>query len=83
MGKKATVHGRVTERPQKARASFALSDDTRADLEWIARARGVTMSEALRRAVRTERYLVDNVTKKGGQVFVETPGQPLKELLLL
>jgi predicted DNA-binding protein len=49
-------------------------------LEELAKVRGTTMTEVLRRAIFTEKYLSDQVAE-GGKILVEEKNKKLKQLV--
>lgn len=67
--------------PEK-RYTLRLSPEAAETLEWIAQARGgVTIAEAIRRALGTERLLLEQI-QEGYAVVLEKPGNRTKELIL-
>lgn len=77
----------LLERPpvkpaQEKRYTLRLSPEAAETLEWIASARGgVTIAEAIRRALGTERLLLEQI-EEGYSVVLEKPGKRTKELIL-
>lgn len=65
--------------PRKVRLNADLSPEVAKALKELAERQGVTLTEALSRAISTERVLVEK-RRKGGKVLVEEAGE-LKELL--
>ena len=64
------------------RLTLRLSPDAREALEWISAQRGnVPLSEVIRRAIGTEKFLIE-MTNKGASILVEEPGRRAKELVL-
>jgi predicted transcriptional regulator len=49
-------------------------------LTEVAQKRGITMTDALRRAISIQKYL-EGVYDEGGTVLVERKGQPLREVV--
>ena len=67
---------------QEKRYTLRLSPEAAETLEWIAKARGgVTIAEAIRRALGTERLLLEQI-QEGYSVVLEKPGKRAKELIL-
>lgn len=64
---------------QTKRVNFRLAPSTVEALEEIAKARGVTLTEALRQAIGTEVYL-RKATQKGAKVLLQEDGTT-KELI--
>ena len=65
------------------RLTLRLSPEARETLQWIADQRGgVPFVEVIRRALGTERLLID-ARKHGARILVEQPGERLKELILV
>ncbi len=61
--------------------TLRLSTDAREALEWIAGKYGnITLSEAIRRALGTEKYLLEQ-KDKGSAILIEEPGGRVKELV--
>lgn len=50
-------------------------------LEEIANAKGITKTEALRRAISTEKFLVDEV-EAGNKILLEGKDRKLREVML-
>jgi hypothetical protein len=67
---------------RETRLTLRLSPEARETLEWIASERHVTLAEAIRRALGTERFLIET-RKKNAKILVEQPGERLKELVLV
>ncbi len=63
------------------RLTLRLSPEAREVLEWIANERHVSFAEAIRRALGSERFLIE-IQKNHGRILVEQPGERLKELIL-
>jgi hypothetical protein len=71
------------EKESRDRLTLRLSPDARETLQWIADQRGgVPFVEVIRRALGTERFLID-AQKNGARILVEQPGQRLKEIVLV
>ena len=60
--------------------SVNLPEDTVSKLREIAEKRGITLTEALRRAISHERFLEDEV-ENGGKVLVEKPDKTVREIV--
>lgn len=67
---------------QTKRSTLRLPPDAHDALEWLVEERQVKTSEAVRRALFTEKALME-VAKMHGRVMVEIPGQPSIELKLI
>ena len=62
--------------------TLRLSADARATLEWIAAKYGsVSLSEVIRRALGTEKFLLEQ-REKGASILIEEKDGRLKELVL-
>lgn len=57
-----------------------LPDGTVNTLRDIARDRGITVTEALRQTIESQRYL-DQEIQRGGKVLVEKPDQSLRQIV--
>lgn len=64
------------------RLTLRLSPEARETLQWIANERRVSFAEAIRRALGTERFLIET-RKARGRILVEQPGERMKELILV
>jgi hypothetical protein len=58
---------------ESKRLTVSLSEEAVAKLEWIAKSKGITLAEALRRAIATEGYILQEIGK-GRQVLIRDPG---------
>ncbi|AGY58905.1 ribbon-helix-helix protein, CopG family [Gloeobacter kilaueensis] len=66
---------------EKKKLTVNLSDDALADLEQIAKAQGITLTEAIRKALATEGYLLRE-TKLGRKILVQDPStKEIRELV--
>jgi predicted transcriptional regulator len=65
----------------KQKVTVNLSADAVQALQDIADSRGVTLTEALRQAIATERFLSEEV-KLGNKILVERPDQGIREIIL-
>jgi hypothetical protein len=64
------------------RLTLRLSPEARKTLAAIADQRGVSFGEVIRRALGTEKYLID-VINNNGRILVEQPGERMKELVII
>lgn len=65
------------------RLTLRLTPEARETLQWIADQRGgVTFAEVIRRALGTERILLE-ARKNGARLLLDQPGARLKELILV
>jgi adenine C2-methylase RlmN of 23S rRNA A2503 and tRNA A37 len=62
--------------------TLRLSPDARQALEWMANKRGVTLGEVIRRAIGTEKFLIEE-TDRGGTVLIEEKSGRVKQLVLI
>jgi predicted transcriptional regulator len=60
--------------------SVNLPEETVTNLRELAEKRGITLTEALRRAIANEHFLEDEV-KSGGKVLVEKPDKTVREIV--
>lgn len=67
---------------RETRLTLRLSPEARETLEWIARERHVSLAEAIRRALGTEKFLIEKGRRKA-RILVEEPGERTKELVLV
>lgn len=58
-----------------------LPKDARAALDWMAAKRGVTLGEVIRRAISTEKFLLEEVDR-GGSVLIEQKDGRVKQLVI-
>lgn len=56
-----------------------LSDETIRDLQEVADKRGITLTEAIRRAIATEKFVQDE-RDEGSKILVEKPGGRVREV---
>ena len=66
---------------EKRKLTVNLSDEAVTALEAISAQRGVSVTEVLRQAIASEKFLNDEVSK-GAKILVERPNQPLREIVL-
>jgi predicted transcriptional regulator len=66
---------------EKRKVTVNLSPEAVDALNEIADSRGVTLSEALRQAIASEKFLVDEV-RKGSKILVERPDQGIREIVI-
>jgi predicted DNA-binding protein len=70
--------GDIVEVPEKLTLRLAL--DVRAALEWLAKKKGVTLSEVIRRCISIEKYLTEEVDR-GCSILIEEKNGRIKELV--
>ena len=68
--------------PPEVRMTLRFTPEAKAALDWIAAARGVSLAEAIRRAISTEKFLVQ-LTQKNARILIDQPGERLKEIVLV
>lgn len=56
-----------------------LSDETIDDLKEVASKRGITLTEAIRKAIATEKFVQDK-QDEGAKILIEKPGQRVREV---
>jgi predicted transcriptional regulator len=56
-----------------------LSDETIKDLKEVADKRGISLTEVIRRAIATEKFVQDE-REEGGKILVEKPGGRVREV---
>ncbi|MGH8524911.1 MAG: ribbon-helix-helix protein, CopG family [Gammaproteobacteria bacterium] len=56
-----------------------LSDETIEDLREVAKKRGITLTEAIRQAIATEKF-VQKEREEGGKVLIEKRGGRVREV---
>ncbi len=56
-----------------------LSDETIEDLKEVAEKRGITLTEAIRKAIATEKFVQDE-RDEGGKILIEKPGGRVREV---
>jgi hypothetical protein len=64
------------------RTSFNLSPDAEQAVRELARRRGVTMAEVIRRALSTEKFLADKQAE-GAKVLIQERDKTIRELVIL
>lgn len=64
------------------RLSVNLSREAAEAIREIQERRGITITEVIRRAISTQKYIED-ATDKGAKILIEQPGEPLKELVFI
>ena len=68
--------------PTEKRYTLRLSQEAADTMDWIARERGgVSHAEVIRRALGTERFLLEQM-RNGTSIVLETPGRRPRELVL-
>jgi Ribbon-helix-helix protein, copG family len=70
----------VTKVNSGKRLSVSLSDDAANLLEFLAQSQGITQNEALRKAIATEAYLLEERTQ-GTKVLLQKPDKEIREVL--
>jgi hypothetical protein len=60
---------------------FVISDEVLDALEEIADARGVSLEDALKEAIATERVIMRE-TRDGARILIKKPDKPARELLV-
>ncbi|MCI0634934.1 MAG: ribbon-helix-helix domain-containing protein [Actinobacteria bacterium] len=56
-----------------------LSDETIEDLKAVAEKRGITLTEAIRKAIATEKFVQDE-RDEGAKILIEKPGGRVREV---
>jgi hypothetical protein len=69
-----------TEKPVAKRVNVSLSEETIALLQGIARRRGVSMTEAVRIAIKTEDYIEQQI-ESGSKILIEKPDKTVREVV--
>jgi hypothetical protein len=69
-----------TEKSIAKRVNVSLSEETIALLQGIARRRGVSMTEAVRIAIKTEDYIEQQI-ESGGKILIEKPDKTMREVV--
>ena len=73
----------IGDKKVEDRLNLRLTPEAKETLEWIAAERGgVSFAEVIRRALGTERFLVEAI-KNGGKIIVEPSRGRSKELRLI
>ncbi len=70
----------ATKTTSGKRLSISLSDDAANLLEFLAQTQGITQNEALRRAIATEAYLLQE-RMQGTKVLLQKPDKEIREVL--
>lgn len=68
------------DKSQTKRVSVSLPLDTIEQLDQIARSHGITMTDAIRRAVATEAYL-DNEIQENSKILIQKSDNSLIEVI--
>jgi Ribbon-helix-helix protein, copG family len=68
--------------PANRRTSFNLSPEAEEAVRELARRRGVSMGEVIRRALSTEKFLADRQAA-GAKVLIREPDGSLREVVML
>ena len=74
------MHDKAQKTTEKVKVTVSLPQDTVNDIKQLAEALGISASELLRRAVRTEKFL-DSVETDEGKVLIQSPGQNMMEII--
>lgn len=61
--------------------SVNLSSEVVKALRTLAKKRGVTMTEVIRQAIGTEKFL-DEVTENGGKILIESKNGSLRQIVM-
>jgi Ribbon-helix-helix protein, copG family len=69
-----------TEKSVAKRVNVSLSEETIALLQGIARRRGVSMTEAVRIAIKTEDYIEQQI-ESGSKILIEKPDKTMREVV--
>jgi hypothetical protein len=69
-----------SEKPVAKRVNVSLSEETIALLQGIARRRGVSMTEAVRIAIKTEDYIEQQI-ESGSKILIEKPDKTMCEVV--
>ena len=73
----------VSEAPTgPVRLSVNLSAEAAEAIREMTSRRGITITEALRRAISTQKY-VEDAMERGAKILIEEPGKPVKELVFI
>jgi hypothetical protein len=68
------------ETVKASRLSVNLSPEVADALQWIAQRNKLSITEAVRRCISTQRY-IDKAQDNGAKILIEEPGQPVRELI--
>jgi hypothetical protein len=68
--------------PGPVRLSVSLSAEAAEFVRSMTAQRGITITEAIRRALSTQKY-VEEAMRRGARIIVEEPGLPPKELIFV
>lgn len=70
---------------QKKRSTLRLTPEAQDALEWLVEKRQVSLSEAIRRALATEKFIVELTDPNGraGRIVVDIPGEQAREIVLI
>ena len=71
---------KIKNKPSTRKVTVNLPDETIQRIRAIADKHGLTMTEAIRRAIITESYLEDQI-EKGNKILLEKPDQTYSELI--
>jgi hypothetical protein len=75
---------KVGDQPQDVpdKLTLRLAPDVRVALDWLAAKRGVTLSEVIRHAISTEKFLAEEVDR-GNSILIEEKGGRIKQLVFV
>jgi Mn-dependent DtxR family transcriptional regulator len=80
-GSAATAQNQSATRTTSGkRLSISLSDDAAKLLEFLAQTQGITQNEALRKAIATEAYLLEE-RMQGTKVLLQKPDKEIREVV--
>jgi hypothetical protein len=65
----------------KQKVTVSLTGEAIGAVREIALARGISVSEALRQAIGTEKFITDE-RSKGSKILIERPDQSLREVVI-
>lgn len=65
----------------KQKVTVSLTGEAIGAIKEIASRRGISMSDALRQAIGTEKFLVEE-HDKGSKILIERPDQSLREVVI-
>jgi predicted transcriptional regulator len=74
-----TVISRIERTTPMKKVTVNLSDETIEDLKTVAEKQGITLTEAIRKAIATEKFVQDE-RDEGAKILVERPGGRVREV---
>jgi hypothetical protein len=74
-----TVISRIERTTPMKKVTVNLSDETIEDLKAVAEKQGITLTEAIRKAIATEKFVQDE-RDEGAKILVERPGGRVREV---